>query len=115
MTNRKIRDTVFCHFMSNESHLLSLCNALNDTGYDESSDITINTLEGSFFSNIKNDISFLLNNLMVVLIEHQTTINPSQSFSVAQVSCLSQVLTSSSRQATGAREPSVRRSIIPTV
>ena len=76
MTNRKIRDTVFCHFMSNESHLLSLCNALNDTGYDESSDITINTLEGSFFSNIKNDISFLLNNLMVVLIEHQTTINP---------------------------------------
>ena len=76
MTNRKIRDTVFCHFMSNESHLLSLCNALNDTGYDESSDITINTLDGSFFSNIKNDISFLLNNLMVVLIEHQTTINP---------------------------------------
>ena len=76
MTNRKIRDTVFCHFMSNESHLLSLCNALNDTGYDESSDITINTLEGSFFSNIKNDISFLLNNLVVVLIEHQTTINP---------------------------------------
>mgnify|MGYP002671781130 FL=1 len=76
MTNRKIRDTVFCHFMSNESHLLSLCNALNNTGYDESSDITINTLEGSFFSNIKNDISFLLNNLMVVLIEHQTTINP---------------------------------------
>ena len=76
MTNRKIRDTVFCHFMSNESHLLSLCNALTDTGYDESSDITINTLEGSFFSNIKNDISFLLNNLMVVLIEHQTTINP---------------------------------------
>ena len=76
MTNRKIRDTVFCHFMSNESHLLSLCNALNDTGYDESSNITINTLEGSFFSNIKNDISFLLNNLIVVLIEHQTTINP---------------------------------------
>ena len=76
MTNRKIRDTVFCHFMSNESHLLSLCNALSDTDYDESSDITINTLEGSFFSNIKNDISFLLDNLMVVLIEHQTTINP---------------------------------------
>ena len=76
MTNRKIRDTVFCHFMSNESHLLSLCNALNDSDFDESSDITINTLEGSFFSNIKNDISFLLNNLMVVLIEHQTTINP---------------------------------------
>ena len=76
MTNRKVRDTVFCHFMSTESHLLSLYNALNEADYDESSDITINTLEGSFFSNIKNDISFLLDNLMVVLIEHQTTINP---------------------------------------
>ena len=76
MTNRKVRDTVFCHFMSTEAHLLTLCNALNGTKYDESTDITINTLEGSFFSNIKNDISFLLDNLMVVLIEHQTTINP---------------------------------------
>ena len=43
MTNRKIRDTVFCRFMGNESHLLSLCNALNDSDFDESSDITINT------------------------------------------------------------------------
>ncbi len=76
MTNRKVRDTVFCHFMSTESHLLSLYNALNEADYDKSSNITINTLEGSFFSNIKNDISFLLNNLMVVLIEHQTTVNP---------------------------------------
>ena len=76
MKNRNVRDTFFCHFMSTESHLLALCNALNETDYDESSNITINTLEGSFFSNIKNDISFLLNNLMVVLIEHQTTVNP---------------------------------------
>ena len=48
MTNRKVRDTVFCHFMSTESHLLSLYNALNEADYDKSSNITINTLEGSF-------------------------------------------------------------------
>ena len=76
MTNRKVRDTVFCRFMATREHLLSLCNALNDTQYDQSAEININTLEGSFFSNIKNDISFLVDNLMVVLIEHQTTINP---------------------------------------
>ena len=29
-----------------------------------------------FFSNIKNDISFLMDDLVIVLIEHQTTINP---------------------------------------
>ena len=76
MTNKKVRDTVFCRFMGTKEHLLSLCNALNNTHYSQSSDITINTLEGSFFSNIKNDISFLIDNLLVVLIEHQTTINP---------------------------------------
>ena len=62
--------------MAKESHLLELFNALNGTDFTDSSNVTINTLEGSFFSNIKNDISFLMDNLMVVLIEHQTTINP---------------------------------------
>ena len=76
MTNRKIRDTVFCHYMSTEQHLLELGNALKGTQYTDPSSITINTLDGSFYSNIKNDISFLMENLMVVLIEHQTTINP---------------------------------------
>ena len=76
MTNRKIRDIVFCHYMATESHLLELFNALNDTHLKNSSNVNINTLEGSFFSNIKNDISFLMDNLVIVLIEHQTTINP---------------------------------------
>ena len=76
MTNRKIRDTLFCRFMGTEQNLLSLYNALNDTNYSPAASIAINTLKGSFFSNIKNDISFLMENLMVVLIEHQTTINP---------------------------------------
>lgn len=76
MTNRKIRDTVFCHYMSTEQNLLELGNALKGTQYTDPSSISINTLDGSFYSNIKNDISFLMDNLMVVLIEHQTTINP---------------------------------------
>ena len=76
MTNRKIRDTVFCHYMSTPAHLLELFNALNGTDYKNPTNININTLEGSFFSNIKNDISFMMDNLVIVLIEHQTTINP---------------------------------------
>ena len=31
MTNRKIRDTVFCHYMSTEQNLLELGNALKGT------------------------------------------------------------------------------------
>ena len=44
MTNRKVRDTVFCHFKSTEAHLLALCNALNGTKYGESTDITYTAL-----------------------------------------------------------------------
>lgn len=76
MTNRKVRDTVFCHYMSTEPHLLELFNALKGTSYTDSDNININTLEGSFYSNLKNDISFLLDGIIIVLIEHQTTINP---------------------------------------
>ena len=76
MANRKIRDTVFCRYIGTKPHLLELANALKGTQYTDSSMVNINTLEGSFYSNLKNDISFILDNIIVVLIEHQTTINP---------------------------------------
>ena len=76
MINRKIRDTVFCRYIGTQPHLLELANALKGTQYQDSSMVNINTLEGSFYSNLKNDISFILDNMIVVLIEHQTTINP---------------------------------------
>ena len=76
MTNPKVRDTVFCKYMSTRDHLLALLNAIKGTSYTDPSGITINTLSGSFYSNIKNDISFMLDTLIMMLIEHQTTINP---------------------------------------
>ena len=76
MTNPKVRDTVFCKYMSTEDHLLAVLNAIKGTYYTDSSSITINTLSGSFYSSIKNDISFMLDTLIMMLIEHQTTINP---------------------------------------
>ena len=72
MTNPKVRDTVFCKYMSTEDHLLAVLNAIKGTYYTDSSSITINTLSGSFYSNIKNDIAFMLDTLIMMLIEHQT-------------------------------------------
>ena len=72
MTNPKVRDTVFCKYMSTGDHLLALLNAIKGTSYTDPSGITINTLSGSFYSNIKNDISFMLDTLIMMLIEHQT-------------------------------------------
>lgn len=76
MANRNIRDTVFCRYMGTAKHLLELFNAIKGTDYTDASSIRINTLEGSFYCNIKNDISFICEGLIMLLIEHQTTINP---------------------------------------
>ena len=62
--------------MGTREHLLTIFNAVKGTSLTDSSKISINTLSGSFYSSIKNDISFMLDTLIMMLIEHQTTINP---------------------------------------
>jgi len=80
MANPLIRDTVFRDYFNDQRRMLSLCNALLSTDYSNPDDVEINTLEGGFFSNIKNDISCLLHGTAVTIIEHQSTINPNMPF-----------------------------------
>lgn len=82
MGNTQIRDTVFRHYFNGgsgqgrpNSRLLSLGNALRGTGYDSPEIIRLNTLDGSFFSSVKNDISMCFGDTCLILIEHQSTIN----------------------------------------
>ena len=82
MGNTQIRDTVFRHYFNGgsgqgrpNSRLLSLGNALRGTGYESPEIIRLNTLDGSFFSSIKNDISMCFGDTCLILIEHQSTIN----------------------------------------
>ena len=82
MENKTVRDTTFRHYF-NDGHgngnsnyrLLSLANTLKGTNYTAPDAIQINTLDGSFFSSLKNDISFLFDNRWMILLEHQSTIN----------------------------------------
>ena len=76
MSNLQVRDTVFCRFIGTESNLLEIFNAIRHTRYTDASKVMITTLAGSFYSNLKNDISFMLDALIMMLIEHQTTLNP---------------------------------------
>jgi predicted transposase YdaD len=73
--NKKYKDTVFVTFFSDVERLIELYNAIAGTHYDNSVPLTINTLSDVLFMDRKNDISFLLDNKLVVLIEHQSTIN----------------------------------------
>ena len=73
MANPQIYDTVFRDYFNSPPRLLSLCNALLRTSYEDPGDVRINTLDGAFFSNLKNDISCLFHGRFLVLIGHQHT------------------------------------------
>ena len=78
--NKKYRDTVFRDYFNEPVRLLSLCNSILSTQYSDISELKINTLEGIFFDNQKNDISCTIGNNFLVLIEHQTSVNNNMPF-----------------------------------
>lgn len=75
---RQHKDTLFRNLFGSErrkASALSLYNALNGTSYENEADIEITTLDNALYLGMKNDISFLINDEMV-LWEHQSTYNP---------------------------------------
>lgn len=78
--NKKYRDSVFRDYFNEPVRLLSLCNAILDTRYSDVNELKINTLEGIFFDNQKNDISCTIGNTFLVLVEHQTSVNENMPF-----------------------------------
>ena len=79
-TNTKYRDSVFQSFFNEPIRLLSLCNAVLETNYNDPTKLEINTLEGIFFDRQKNDISCSIDNHFLVLVEHQSTVNNNMPF-----------------------------------
>lgn len=55
--NKQYRNSVFCSYFNDPTRLLSLCNAVLGTKYTDEKKLKINTLEGMFFDDQKNDIS----------------------------------------------------------
>jgi len=73
--NREYKNTVFTKLFSDAGTLLELYNALTGSDYGEDTEIEINTLEDILFMDLMNDVSFTVGDKVVVLIEHQATIN----------------------------------------
>ncbi|MCL2772644.1 MAG: hypothetical protein FWD71_04765 [Oscillospiraceae bacterium] len=74
--NLKYKDTVFTKYFSDKNRLIEVYNAINGTNYTPDVNLSINTLRNVLYLGRYNDISFTLDNKLVVLIEHQSTINP---------------------------------------
>jgi len=73
--NRKHKDSVFTLLFSEKSNLLELYSAISGKSYPKSTKIDIVTLSGVLYMDQLNDIAFVLEDRLIVLIEHQSSIN----------------------------------------
>jgi predicted transposase YdaD len=74
--NTKYKNSVFSFLFSDPDKLKELYCALEDVSLPIDVPVTINTLQDVLFMDRINDISFEIGGKLVVLIEHQSTINP---------------------------------------
>ena len=74
--NVKYKNSVFSSLFSDTEVLKELYCALEGIALPENLPVTINTLSDVLFMSQLNDISFALGDKLVVLIEHQSSINP---------------------------------------
>ena len=75
-TNIRYKDSLFSFLFSDPDVLRELYSALEGVTLPENVPVTINTLQDVLFIERINDISFEIGGKLVVLIEHQSTINP---------------------------------------
>jgi hypothetical protein len=74
------KDSLFRSLFNNKKSILSLYNAIYGTNYDENTEVTINTLSETLFTNQKNDVSAFIESNLVIIYEHQATPNANMPF-----------------------------------
>jgi hypothetical protein len=74
--NRELKDSVFSMLFSDPDTLRELYGALSGAELPKDTPVSINTLSDVVFMEQVNDLSFTVDNRLVVLIEHQSTVNP---------------------------------------
>ena len=74
--NTKYKDSVFSLLFSGPDILRELYSALSGVPLPPDVPVAVNTLRNVLFMDRVNDISFTVGGVLVILIEHQSTINP---------------------------------------
>ena len=78
--NAKYKSSVFSFLFSDPDVLRELYGALEDVSIPEDIPVTINTLQDVLYLDRVNDISFAIGDEQVILVEHQSTINPNMCY-----------------------------------
>ena len=71
--NRTYKDTVFSLLFNQKETALSALNAIAKTDYPPETPVEIVTLDNALYKSRINDLAFLVGNMLIVLIEHQST------------------------------------------
>ena len=74
--NIKYKASLFSSLFSDPNILRELYCALENVSLPDNVPVNINTLQDVLFMDMVNDISFEIDGKLIVLIEHQSTINP---------------------------------------
>lgn len=70
------KDGVFRRLFNDKEKILELYNALTGENYPPDTDVKIVTLDNAVFGDMKDDLSFMIEDRLIILTEHQSTINP---------------------------------------
>jgi len=89
--NRNYKNSVFSSLFSTPDVLRELYSAIEGITISPNMPIDINTLSNIFLMKQINDISFLIDNRLVVLIEHQSTINENMPLRLLEYICTATV------------------------
>jgi hypothetical protein len=73
--NREHKSSVFADFFKDRDRLLEMYSALKGINYPSDTQIELVTLEDVLFQNQINDLAFVLDGRLIVLVEHQSTLN----------------------------------------
>jgi len=78
--NRHYKDSVFVDLFSSDrtakDNFLALYNALYNTNYQSTAILQNIRLKQTMYMSFANDVSYLVDNKIIVLAEHQSTVNP---------------------------------------
>ena len=75
MVNKKYKNDLFVDLFSQAENGLAIYNALLGKHYTDPSELEIVTLKDAIFMHKKNDVAILLH-ARILMLEHQSTINP---------------------------------------
>jgi hypothetical protein len=69
--NKEYKNSVFTTLCEDKKRLIEIYNAISKKNYPPDTEIEIATLDDVLFMDRRNDVAFVIENRVVVLMEHQ--------------------------------------------